>query len=203
MSRPSNHGRAPIRSCGALSYHGVPDLDDALDGAELVLVHEWSSPELVSAVGRRRAHGGNFVLLFHDTHHRAVTAPGAIGGDILDGYDGVLAFGACLRERYLAAGWANRVWVWHEAADVSHFRPLSGATPNADLIWVGNWGDGERDRELRRFLVEPVAKLGLRAAVHGVRYPEAHAGGIGGRRHLPSWLARESSQCRRRSPSRG
>ena len=45
-----------------------------------MLVHEWNEPELVAALGRAAVRtGGRFVLLFHDTHHRAVTDPGAIG----------------------------------------------------------------------------------------------------------------------------
>jgi spore maturation protein CgeB len=185
--------RTAYPELSSTAYAAQTDLDAALDGAELVLVHEWNPPELVAALGRRRARGGGggFVLLFHDTHHRAVTAPGAIGGDLLDGYDGVLAFGACLRDRYLADGWASRVWVWHEAADTSHFRPDGGVAPEDDLVWIGNWGDGERGEELRRFLVEPVARLGLRAGVHGVRYPaealgELAAAGIRYRGWLPN-----------------
>lgn len=173
------------------AWRTLTELDAALDGADLVLVHEWSPPELVRVVGRRRAQGAPFVLLFHDTHHRAVTAPGAIGGELLDGYDGVLAFGACLRERYLAAGWAERVWVWHEAADTTHFRPRPKVGQSDDLVWIGNWGDGERSLELRRFLVEPVARLQLRGSVHGVRYPETAlaelaAAGIRHRGWLPN-----------------
>jgi spore maturation protein CgeB len=38
-------------------------------------------------------------------------------------------------------------------------------------VWIGNWRDGERERELRTMLIEPVRRLGLRATVHGVRYP--------------------------------
>jgi spore maturation protein CgeB len=41
-----------------------------------------------------------------------------------------------------------------------------------DLIWVGNWGDGERVAELYEYLFEPVKALGLKARVHGVRYPD-------------------------------
>lgn len=174
------------------AYRGtVPDLDRALDGADLVLVHEWNDPALVAAVGRLRAAGGRFALLFHDTHHRAVTDPEAIGRFDLDGYDGVLAFGAVLRERYLAAGWARRVWTWHEAADTALFRPLPGIEPERDLVWVGNWGDGERTGELRGFLLGPVRDLGLEAAVHGVRYPadalaELASAGIAYRGWLPN-----------------
>lgn len=154
------------------TYDGLPDLDRALHGADLVLVHEWNTPGLVAELGRRRVAGSRFTLLFHDTHHRAVSDPEAIRGFALDGYDGVLAFGACLRERYLAAGWADRVWTWHEAADTTVFRPMPGEPVEGDLVWIGNWGDGERSEELRRFLIEPVRELGLRATVHGVRYPD-------------------------------
>jgi spore maturation protein CgeB len=152
------------------------DLDAALDGADVVLVHEWSNPELVAEVGGRRMRGGDFVLLFHDTHHRAVTAPGELERLSLDGYDGVLAFGEVLREVYMKRGWGRRVFTWHEAADTALFHPQPGAPHHDDLIWIGNWGDGERGEELRTFLVHPVTELGLRARIHGVRYPtEARA----------------------------
>ena len=160
-------------------YADEPDLDQALDGADLVLAHEWNEPALVAAIGRARTKGGHFTLLFHDTHHRAVSEPEAIRRFDLEGYDGVLAFGAVLRERYLRAGWARRVWVWHEAADTRLFRPLPDVEPDADLVWIGNWGDGERTAELHEFLLQPVHKLRLRAAVHGVRYPEEALAALG------------------------
>jgi spore maturation protein CgeB len=146
------------------------DLEQALDGAELVLVHEWNDPALVDAIGRHRLRGGQYTLLFHDTHHRAVSDASALSGLDLSGYDGILAFGEAVRERYLKAGWSRRVFTWHEAADVRVFRPLQ-APPVRDLVWVGNWGDDERARELREYLFEPVRALGLSATVFGVRYP--------------------------------
>jgi spore maturation protein CgeB len=149
------------------------DHEAALDAADVVVVHEWTDPALVARVGRARAQGGRFALLFHDTHHRAVTREGEIGALDLSAYDAVLAFGESLRERYVRAGWGRQVVTWHEAADTTVFRPLPDQRPEGDLIWVGNWGDGERATELWEFLVEPVRALGLRAAVHGVRYPEA------------------------------
>ncbi|WP_241739239.1 CgeB family protein [Pontibacter beigongshangensis] len=48
------------------------DLDEVLQEADLVLVHEWSEHELVRRVGEHRVKS-NYKLLFHDTHHRAVT----------------------------------------------------------------------------------------------------------------------------------
>src|SRR5687768_3755625 len=39
------------------------DLERAVDGADLVIVHEWSSPELVQRLGKLRARGGHFRLL--------------------------------------------------------------------------------------------------------------------------------------------
>jgi spore maturation protein CgeB len=148
------------------------DLDVVLAGADVVIVHEWSPPALVGRIGAHRVQRGGYRLLFHDTHHRAVTAPEALAAFDLSGYDGVLAFGACIRDLYLQRGWAKRAWVWHEAADPTVFRPLAGPS-EGDLVWIGNWGDDERTSELREFLIEPVRKLGLRAVVHGVRYPES------------------------------
>jgi spore maturation protein CgeB len=150
-------------------------LDRALDGADgrtLVLVHEWNEPALVAAAGRRRAAGGRFALLFHDTHHRSVTDPAAMAAYDLSAYDGVLAFGEAVRQVYLREGWAARAWTWHEAADERVFRPLPNEPREGDLVWVGNWGDGERTEELREFLLAPARDLGLRARVHGVRYPD-------------------------------
>ena len=125
------------------------DLDRALDGADLVLVHEWNDPDLVAELGRRRSADGSYRLLFHDTHHRGVTDPGAIARFDLSAYDGVLAFGAVLRDLYLARGWALRAFTWHEAADTRVFRPQPGVANEGDVVWVGNWGDDERTAELR------------------------------------------------------
>jgi spore maturation protein CgeB len=148
------------------------DLDAVLDGADLVLVHEWSPPELVAAVGRHRDAGGRYRLLFHDTHHRAQTAPEEMARFDLSAYDGVLAFGDVIRRMYLARGWAARAWTWHEAADVRVFHPHPEIAPQEDLVWVGNWGDDEREEELRAFLLEPARRLGLSGSIHGVRYPD-------------------------------
>ncbi len=147
------------------------DLERALDRADLVLVHEWNDRELVERIGRHRAGGGSYHLLFHDTHHRSVTARNDMAGYRLENYDGVLAFGEVIRERYLTEGWASRVWTWHEAADVRVFFPREAEPAEGDVVWVGNWGDEERTAELEEFLIRPVETLGVRARVHGVRYP--------------------------------
>jgi spore maturation protein CgeB len=153
------------------------DLERALDGTDVVVVHEWNEPWLVSALSRHRLAGGRYLLLFHDTHHRAVTAPDAMAQYALDGFDGALVFGEALRQIYLSRGWASRVWTWHEAADMALFRPLSDVERTGDLIWIGNWGDEERTAELAEFLLTPVQRLkrrlGLKALIHGVRYPPA------------------------------
>jgi spore maturation protein CgeB len=147
------------------------DLDRALDGADLVLVHEWNPPELVRALSEHRVRHQGYRLLFHDTHHRSASEPASLAAYDLEGYDGVLAFGATVREKYLKRGWAERVWVWHEAADVTVFEPLPEIPRESDLVWIGNWGDGERTAELREFLLEPARELGLSADAWGVRYP--------------------------------
>ncbi len=161
-----------LAAVGSRYALGTLDLDAALDGADLVLVHEWNPPALIARIGRHRARGGAYRLLFHDTHHRAVSERPEMAALALDAYDGVLAFGAVLRDLYVARGWARRAYTWHEAADVRVFRPRPTAEPAGDLVWIGNWGDGERSRELATFLVETVRALGLDAQVYGVRYPK-------------------------------
>jgi spore maturation protein CgeB len=147
------------------------DLDALLDGADAVIVHEWSDPELVRRVGEHRARTRSYRLFFHDTHHRAATKPEEMAGYELAHYDGVLAYGNVIRDLYLARGWARDAWVWHEAADTRVFHPRPHGEPDGDVVWIGNWGDEERSAELREFLVEPVRDLRLRARVYGVRYP--------------------------------
>lgn len=156
------------------AHHLQPDIDAMLDGADVALVHEWNDPALVAAIGERRKRGGRFRLLFHDTHHRAVTDPAAIFRLDLSGYDGVLAFGATLAEVYRRAGWGARAFVWHEAADTRLFHPPAEAVPRRGMVWIGNWGDEERSEELRSYLLAPTAALGIPLDVYGVRYP-AHA----------------------------
>lgn len=147
------------------------DLDAELAGADLVIVHEWSDPELVRRVGAHRARSERYRLFFHDTHHRAITAPAEMERYDISRYDGVLAYGSALRDLYLDRGWTARAWTWHEAADTRVFRPLEATECEGDLVWIGNWGDEERSAEIREFLVEPAAGLGLKAKIFGVRYP--------------------------------
>lgn len=148
------------------------DLDEALDGVDLVLVHEWNDPELVARIGRHRLRGGRARLFFHDTHHRMVTAPEQMKRYDLGGFDGVLAFGEVIRELYLSRGLTNRAFTWHEAADTRVFVPKPCYEQKRELAWIGNWGDEERSSELREFLVEPSFELELKGTIHGVRYPK-------------------------------
>jgi len=169
--------RATYPELASRAYAAAADFEDDLADADVVIAHEWNEPWLVAELGRRRARdGARFTLLFHDTHHRAVSDPGAIGRLALDGCDGVLAFGEALAELYRRAGWGRRVFVWHEAADTRLFRPPPADGARGGLVWIGNWGDGERSAELGEFLLRPAREAGLPLDVHGVRYPpEARA----------------------------
>lgn len=175
-----DQGVAPIedfhRAYPGLTSHlyrpETHDLDAALEDADLVLVHEWNSHEWVQRVGEHRRSHGHYRLLFHDTHHRAVSDRESMARYRLSHYDGVLAFGEMIRQLYLDQDWAQNVWTWHEAADVHLFKPQPQIARQSDLIWVGNWGDDERTRELHEFVFEPARALQLSGNVHGVRYPD-------------------------------
>lgn len=147
------------------------DLDAVLDGADVVLVHEWNDHALVERIGEHRAAVGGYVLCFHDTHHRSVSDTERMGEYDLRHYDGVIAFGRVIRDAYVERGWTQRAFTWHEAADIRVFAPHERVHRDGDVVWIGNWGDDERAAELQEFLTEPVRALGLHGRVHGVRYP--------------------------------
>jgi len=155
------------------------NVDAVMAGTDLALVHEWTDHQLVAEIGKAHHRRGDGILLFHDSHHRSVTDPRAMAAYNLSHYDGVLAFGDEVRDRYLAHGWASRAWTWHEAADTRVFYPRDRRVPqdevdpavHGDIVWIGNWGDEERSAEIEEFVCEPARRLGLRASMFGVRYP--------------------------------
>lgn len=165
--------RAAYPELGSVSYPVGADVAAMVDGADLVLVHEWNDHDLVAGIGRLRKAGAPWTLLFHDTHHRAVSEPEQMRAYDLSGYDGILAFGETLSEVYRGWGWGGRVWTWHEAADIRRFHPPEVEGPRDGLVWIGNWGDGERTEELETYLFEPSRAAGLALDIYGVRYPQS------------------------------
>ena len=155
-------------------YTADPSLNDflagELAGADIVIIHEWNSPQLAGAILelRKRLH---FRVLFHDTHHRAYTSPQQILNFPLHEFDGVLAFGDAIRRIYTDTFGVKRTWTFHEAADTSRFFPTE-AEKDTDVVWIGNWGDEERTHELEEFLITPAQAMADSSfAVYGVRYP--------------------------------
>src|SRR5207248_2918217 len=101
----AEHGTAPLRAFRKAYPHLRSTfyslerlgLDRLLDGVDLVLVHEWNEPELVRRIGAHHQRNHDYVLLFHDTHHRSVTNPDSFAAPDLKNYDGVLAYGRAIR----------------------------------------------------------------------------------------------------------
>ena len=142
-----------------------------LGDADVVIVHEWNSPKFVEKIGKAKKKFG-YKLLFHDTHHRAVSDEKSMEKYNLDNYDGALVFGEVIKKIYVEKGWTEKVWTWHEAADTDLFVPQRDREKEGDLVWIGNWGDDERTDELMEFLIRPVKELGIKAKIYGVRYPD-------------------------------
>lgn len=178
---------------------------ERLHNVNAVILHEWNPPALAQLLLQLRSELG-FKLLFHDTHHRASSSPESFAGFGLDRFNGVLAFGEALRDIYRTRFGLTHVWTLHEAADTTVFHPQPHTPRQLDVVWIGNWGEGERSQEIRRFLLEPVASLtrsgppattvkqksqALRAAIYGVRYPPEGlaalaASGVDYRGYLPN-----------------
>lgn len=147
------------------------EVERAVADSDVVVVHEWTDRTVVERLVEM-ASGDRFVLLFHDTHHRAVTKPRELRCLPLGHFHGVLAFGRSLAALYREELGARRAWTFHEAADVGRFRPLQRPKDH-DVVWIGNWGDEERTTELRDYLLGSARSLpDLEFVTHGVRYPD-------------------------------
>src|SRR5258708_21765230 len=118
-------GHAPLRQLRGVYPELAPtkydpmafDLDEALDGVRLVLVHELNSRSLVRSIGDWRARAGGRRALYHVTHHRSVVFPDpTIAHDLAD-YDGVLAAGSAPRDAYVSNGRSLRGLAWRQTID--------------------------------------------------------------------------------------
>lgn len=168
-----NRGHDPsiFRDCDVPVRALCRQLEDEVRGADVVIVHEWNPPELVEALLQLRQRH-RFLLLLHDTHHRAASQPAELARLPLHQLDGVLVFGESLRRLYARQFGLKRLYVLHEAADVDLFRPDPAQPQSWDMVWIGNWGDDERTQEMEEYLLRPASRLRPRPVlVHGVRYP--------------------------------
>jgi|GEM_PF-66538 len=149
-------------------------LDDWLRGilveTDIALVHEWQEPELIRAVGRLGGEYPHLTTLFHDTHYRAYSEPATMRALDLARYDAVLAFSPSITAIYRRDFGLPHVYTVHEAADPDLFRPLD-RPKQQDVVFVGNWGDRDRNETMREYVFAPSAALpDLRFALYGVRY---------------------------------
>ena len=145
--------RTPIPGCGSRRY----DLGDARPRRARSTAPTWCSSTSGTTrrwsrrIGEHRARGGGYRLLFHDTHHRAVTdAGGAWRATTSRDYDGVLAFGDVIRDLYLARGWARARLDLARGGRHARLPAAAGEPREGDLVWIGNWGDDERDGRAAR-----------------------------------------------------
>lgn len=158
-----------------LSYRPYASPEAALRQAaaesDVLLVHEWNDAELIAAapaIARERG----IPVYFHDTHYRFALDAERRERCGLAAYDGVIAYSRSLADRYAELG-ITRVHVLHEAADTTVFGPREVAQRD-DIVFIGNYGDGDRDEEIETYVFETRAQLRhLRYAVYGVRYPDA------------------------------
>jgi spore maturation protein CgeB len=153
-------------------------LDDGTDkwlsacvrDADVVIVHEWNTPEIIRRLGELCAEMRK-PSLFHDTHYRVVLDDDYRARLGLETFTHILAFSPSVADRYRRLRFDNAV-VLHEAADITVFfpEPLPLVT---DVVFIGNYGDGDRSHELEDYVFGPRADFpGLKYSVYGVRYPE-------------------------------
>lgn len=148
----------------------------SLADVDVALVHEWNEPALVVELGRMRRAGDfgpNLRALFHDTHYRAYSEPQTMRALQLENYDALLSFSPAITEIYQRDFALPHVYTVHEAADPDLFRPIA-LPKEQDVVFIGNWGDNDRNETLETYLLEPSNLLpDLRFSIYGVRYAEA------------------------------
>ena len=145
-------------------------LTERLADVDVAIVHEWNEPEVIRLVGSL-CNARGIRALFHDTHYRVVLDEPHRASLGLDRYHDVLAYSPSVAERYRALGF-TRVQVLHEAADTTVFAPLQ-LPKTTDVVFVGNYGDGDRSAELEDYVFGPRTQLPhLTFAMYGVRYPD-------------------------------
>ena len=93
---------------------------------------------LVAELGALRQRERQFILLFHDPHHRAVTDPASMGQFDLRHFDGVPAFGEILRRIYPRKGWAAECGPGTKQLILGYFIRFLHKK-DLDLVWIGNW----------------------------------------------------------------
>jgi spore maturation protein CgeB len=155
-------------------YSLGPDLGtwirNRLANADVAVVHEWNPPEVIRLVGTLSQQMG-IPALFHDTHYRMVLDDRCRESLGLERYAAILAYSPSVAERYRGLGF-ERVHILHEAADTTVFAPRP-VPKTTDVVFVGNYGDGDRSNELEEYVFAVRSRLShLRYAVYGVRYPE-------------------------------
>ena len=150
---------------------GALDFERALDGADLCSsTNGTTRPRRADRDAPRAA--GALRSCSPTRTTGSATDPEAMAAYNIDGYDGVLAFGAVLRDVYLRRGWGRRAFTWHEAADTPRVSSASGSPPSG-ANWCGSaiGATASEPRSCTNFWSSRPEKLGLRGAVHGVRYP--------------------------------
>ena len=151
-----------------------------------------TSPALVAALGARTAGAARASRCCSTTPITGRSAtPRRCARFDLSGYDGVLAFGETLAAVYRGWGWGDRVFVWHEAADTAPVPAAGRREASATgLVWIGNWGDGERSAELET--------LPVRARARRAGLPPRHL-----RRALSRGGARDAARATARAIAAG
>ncbi|MBV9543585.1 MAG: glycosyltransferase [Chloroflexi bacterium] len=144
-----------------------------LAGSDVAIVHEWNDARVIRLVGALCRELG-VRALFHDTHYRVVLDDHWRVQLQLEQFERILAYSPSVADRYRQLGFeSEKVSVLHEAADTTVYSPLH-VPKSTDVVFVGNYGDGDRSDELEDYVFEPRASLpSLSYAVYGVRYPES------------------------------
>ena len=175
-----------------------------LDGADLVIVHEWNEPWLVAAHRARapRRRRASACCSTTPTTARSATprpSPPSTSRAMTACSPsarrcrGLPAVGLGRPGLRLARGRRHRL-----------FHPPAAEGQREGLVWIGNWGDGERSEELEQFLLRPARRRrAARSTSTACAIPDAALGKLAayGARYR-GWLPNARGAGGLRPPSR-
>ena len=156
------------------NYVGWGCFERELKDFDAVIVNEWIDDALSSKIAEIGKRNG-IKTFYYDTHHRIVSDVDGLKSSGVSNYDCVLVLGESVKSAYVKNNIHRNVVVFQESLDDHLFRPNNKV--GEDVIWIGNYGHGERGQALMTALYSTADK-GINTVCYGTGYPDEAVKGM-------------------------
>lgn len=147
------------------------NLEKYLQECDLALVHSSTDPREISLVIEIKEKTG-LKTIFYDTGFSIINNSDSIKALPIAKFDLALVSGKAIEKGYKKHSINPNIRLWHLAADTLQFQPRKGEW-EAELLYVGNWNEGEKWEMIQEYLIKTAKDLRIRGKIYGVKYPKA------------------------------